>query len=62
MGRSNKGKHFLDHSRLEETSNTENFRLLTESNPKINTLSGLGTESSPDLGVSLSSTVGQIGH
>ena len=50
MGRSNKGKHFLDHSRLEETSNTENFRLLTESNPKINTLSGLGTESSPDIG------------
>ena len=37
----------------------ENFRLSTGPNPKINILNGLSTESLPDLGMSLPSTMGQ---
>ena len=59
MGRSNKGKHFLDHNKLVRWGDPENFKLSTGPNPEIGTLSGISTESLPDLGLSLPSTVGQ---
>ena len=59
MGRSNKGKQLLDRHKLVKTGVAENLRLPTGPDPPNNTLGGLSTESSPDLGRSPPSAMGQ---
>ena len=62
MGRYNKRECFLDYTILERQVVQSLLIMIYKTQSSKNTLSGLSAKSSPDLGMSLLSTVGQNDH